>query len=155
MCTDFPPQTSISDYVSTDFPVYVPWQRRLLYGLDYKGQLCEGDFDVKYWMNPNQVYDSGVVDNPFNIKDARAICLKSCPSTSANGTLGWVCDYPEGPITLTKTEWADRTYDYFDTLSAELKNTSLNLLGPCYPVLFNSSNCKSNPVPSTPICALV
>ncbi|OAE18975.1 hypothetical protein AXG93_461s1160 [Marchantia polymorpha subsp. ruderalis] len=114
--------------------------RRLLYGLDYKGQLCEGDFDVKYWMNPNQVYDSGVVDNPFNIKDARAICLKSCPSTSANGTLGWVCDYPEGPITLTKTEWADRTYDYFDTLSAELKNTSLNLLGPCYPVLFNSSN---------------
>ncbi|KAL3684879.1 hypothetical protein R1sor_002901 [Riccia sorocarpa] len=126
--------------------------RRLLYGLDYKGKLCEGDFDVKYWMNPNQVYDSGIIDNPFNIKDARAICLRSCPSPSANSSLAWVCDYPEGPIKLTKDQWADRHYDYFDLLSTGQKNTSLDLLGPCYPVLFNSSNffwsCQLSASPS-------
>ncbi|KAL2653076.1 hypothetical protein R1flu_021204 [Riccia fluitans] len=126
--------------------------RRLLYGLDYKGNLCEGDFDVKYWMNPNQVYDSGVIDNPFSIKDARAICLKSCPNPSTNSSLAWVCDYPEGPIKLKRDQWADRNYDYFDLLTTEQKNTSLNLLGPCYPVLFSSSNffwsCQLSASPS-------
>lgn len=116
---------------------------RLLGGIDYNGNLCDGDFDVRYWMNPNQVYDGGAIDNPFKITNARSICLRDCPSPSVNGPLSWVCDYPEGPITLSKDQWADQKYDYYSTLSLQLQASSLNLTGPCYPVLFESSNCKS------------
>lgn len=74
-----------------------------------------------------------------------SICLKGCPSTS-NGTLAWVCDYPEGPNPPVQDmdTWAERNYDYYDLLTPEQKNYSANLEGPCYPVLLQTDNCESH-----------
>jgi hypothetical protein len=52
---------------------------RLVYGLDYRGNVCGADsaqpnlvgFDTRYWMNPQQIYDSGNPLNPFSLSDAR------------------------------------------------------------------------------------
>lgn len=121
--------------------------RRLVYGLDYKGNTC-GDkkgslnlksFDIRYWVNPNQVYKSGLASDPFTLTDARSICLSDCPTPSATN-LTWVCDYPEGSVALSMSEWAARNYDYFGILSPAQQTSSLNLTGPCYPVLFASTN---------------
>jgi hypothetical protein len=121
--------------------------RRLVYGFDYLGNTC-GDkkasvnlksFEVRYWQNPNQVYKSGVLSDPFDLADARSICLKDCPSPS-NTNLTWICDYPQGPINLTMDDWAGRNYDYYDLLSTAQQSSSMNLTGPCYPVLFQSTN---------------
>jgi hypothetical protein len=124
---------------------------RLVYGFDYLGNTC-GDkkasvnlksFEVRYWQNPNQVYKSGVLSDPFNLADARSICLKDCPSPS-NTNLTWICDYPQGPINLTMDDWAGRNYDYYDLLTTAQQSSSTNLTGPCYPVLFQSTNCKAS-----------
>lgn len=120
---------------------------RLNYGLDYKGNVC-GDrradpdlreLELRYWLNPNQVYQSGLKDSKFHISNARSICLMDCPIPSED-SLNWVCDYPEGDIRLSVDDWIDRNYDYFADLPPELRNTSLQLLGPCYPVVFPSVN---------------
>ncbi|XAR66453.1 hypothetical protein NMG60_11012703 [Bertholletia excelsa] len=120
---------------------------RLTYGLDYKGNIC-GDkhgnpdlhgLEVRYWVNPNQIYQSGLKNSQFKLKDARSICLKNCPVASED-TLTWVCDYPEGDIRLSINEWVHRNYDYFDYLTPEMRNASLQLQGPCYPVLFPTVN---------------
>lgn len=120
---------------------------RLTYGLDYKGNVC-GDrhahpglrqLELKYWLNPNQVYQSGVKDSQFKLADARSICLLDCPVPSED-SLNWVCDYPEGDIRLSMDDWIDRNYDYFEFLTPEMRNTSLQLQGPCYPVVFPSVN---------------
>ncbi|XP_052151331.1 choline transporter protein 1-like [Oryza glaberrima] len=120
---------------------------RLTYELDYKGNICgsrHGDpdlheLDVRYWMNPNQVYQSGVKDNKINLADAKAICLMECPMPAADG-LNFVCDYPEGDIRLSVDDWIDRDYDYFEFLTPDMRNSSLQLQGPCYPVIFPSVN---------------
>ncbi|KAH9622105.1 hypothetical protein KSS87_022883 [Heliosperma pusillum] len=120
---------------------------RLTYGLDYKGNLC-GDrhanpdlreLELRYWMNPNQVYESGLKKSSFKLDDARSICLLDCPFP-AEDSLSWVCDYPDGDIHLTVDEWIDRNYDYFEFLSPDMRNTSLQLQGPCYPVIYPSVN---------------
>ena len=122
---------------------------RLTHGLDYKGNLC-GDkhanpdlsgLQVRYWVNPNQVYQSGLKESQFKLVDARSICLKNCPVASED-SLKWVCDYPEGDIHLSVKEWVHRNYDYFDFLTPEMRNASLQLQGPCYPVIFPSVNGK-------------
>ncbi|XP_057513690.1 choline transporter protein 1-like isoform X1 [Actinidia eriantha] len=116
---------------------------RLTHGLDFKGNVC-GDkhanpdlsgLQVRYWVNPNQVYQSGLKESQFKIEDARSICLKNCPVASED-SLKWVCDYPEGDIHLSVKEWVHRNYDYFDFLTPEMRNASLQLQGPCYPVIF-------------------
>ncbi|KAK1260784.1 hypothetical protein QJS04_geneDACA001914 [Acorus gramineus] len=120
---------------------------RLTYGLDYKGNVCgdrHGDPDlreleVKYWMNPNQVYQSGFKDTRFRLGDARGVCLMECP-TASEDSLNWVCDYPEGDIKLTIDEWIDRNYDYYEFLTPDMRNSTLRLQGPCYPVIFPSIN---------------
>ncbi|XP_057771812.1 choline transporter protein 1 isoform X2 [Salvia miltiorrhiza] len=120
---------------------------RLNYGLDYKGNVCgdrHGDRDLRevelrYWLNPNQVYQSGVKDSKFELSNARSICLMDCPIPSED-SLNWVCDYPEGDIRISLDDWIDRNYDYFADLTPELRNTSLQLQGPCYPVIFPSVN---------------
>ncbi|KAG0610439.1 hypothetical protein M758_7G065600 [Ceratodon purpureus] len=139
--------------------------RRLVYGLDYKGNTCGDnkgslnlkDFDIRYWVNPNQVYKSGLTSDPFNLADARSICLSDCPAPSATN-LTWVCDYPEGDVKLSMSEWAARNYDYFSTLSPVQQASSLNLTGPCYPVLFASTNvfwsCQLDDSPSNTTLAL-
>ncbi|XP_009356828.2 choline transporter protein 1 [Pyrus x bretschneideri] len=120
---------------------------RLTYGLDYKGNVC-GDkhakpglkeLELKYWLNPNQVYLSGLKDNQFKLANARSICLLDCPSPYED-SLSWVCDYPDGDIRLSMDDWIDRNYDYYEFLTPELRNTSLQLQGPCYPVIFPSIN---------------
>ncbi|PON84106.1 Choline transporter-like [Trema orientale] len=120
---------------------------RLTYGLDYKGNVC-GDkhanpglrqLELRYWLNPNQVYQSGLKDSEFKLVNARTICLMDCPIPS-DDALNWVCDYPEGDIRLSVDDWIDRNYDYFEFLTPEMRNTSLQLQGPCYPVIFPSVN---------------
>ncbi|KAM1041604.1 hypothetical protein ACFX2I_030737 [Malus domestica] len=120
---------------------------RLTYGLDYKGNVC-GDkhakpglheLELKYWLNPNQVYLSGLKDNQFKLANARSICLMDCPTPSVD-SLSWVCDYPDGDIRLKMGDWIDRNYDYYEFLTPEMRNTSLQLQGPCYPVIFPSVN---------------
>jgi choline transporter-like protein 2/4/5 len=125
---------------------------RLMYGFDYLGNTCGNkkgsvnleSYNVRYWQNPNQVYRSGVLSDPFNLADARSICLQDCPTPSTTNYLTWVCDYPQGPINLTMDDWAGRNYDYYDLLSPAQKSSSINLTGPCYPVLFQSTNCKTS-----------
>lgn len=95
--------------------------------------------DLKYWLNPNQVYQSGLKDTQFKLADARSICLLDCPVPSED-SLNWVCDYPEGDIRMSMDDWIDRNYDYFEFLDPEMRNTSLRLQGPCYPVIFPSVN---------------
>ncbi|OMP04661.1 Choline transporter-like protein [Corchorus olitorius] len=120
---------------------------RLTYGLDYEGNLCGKkhghrdlhELELKYWLNPNQVYQTGVKDSQFKLSNARSICLLDCPIPSED-SLNWVCDYPDGDIRLSLNDWIDRNYDYFEFLTPEMRNTSLQLQGPCYPVIFPSVN---------------
>ncbi|MED6108155.1 Choline transporter protein 1, variant 2 [Stylosanthes scabra] len=37
-------------------------------------------------------------------------------------------------------DWINRNYDYFEFLTPEMRNSSLQLQGPCYPVIFPSVN---------------
>ena len=122
---------------------------RLTYGLDYKGNVC-GDrhahpglrqLELKYWLNPNQVYQSGLKDSPLDLADARTICLLDCPVPSED-SLNWVCDYPEGEMRLSTQDWIDSNYDYYELLTPAMRNSSLQLQGPCYPVIFPSVNGK-------------
>nr|DAD22915.1 TPA_asm: hypothetical protein HUJ06_024378 [Nelumbo nucifera] len=120
---------------------------RLTYGLDYKGNVC-GDkhanpnlreLDLRYFLNPNQVYEAGTKNSQFKLANARTICLMDCPIPSED-SLNWVCDYPEGDIRISMDDWIDRNYDYFEFLTPDMRNTSLQLQGPCYPVIFPSVN---------------
>ncbi|KAK9085244.1 hypothetical protein Sjap_025655 [Stephania japonica] len=120
---------------------------RLTYGVDYEGNVCGSkhskrdlrELQIKYWVNPNQVYESGQKNSQFNLADARSICLMECPFPSEDG-LNWVCDYPDGTIHISMDEWIDRNYDFFEFLTPEMRNSSLQLQGPCYPVIFPSVN---------------
>ncbi|KAM0887234.1 hypothetical protein ACQ4PT_029187 [Festuca glaucescens] len=120
---------------------------RLTYGLDYKGNICGSkhadpdlsELDVRYWMNPNQVYQSGLKDSKIDLADAKSVCLMECPYPAEDG-LNFVCDYPEGDIRLSVDDWIDRDYDYFEYLTPDMRNTSLQLQGPCYPIIFPSIN---------------
>jgi choline transporter-like protein 2/4/5 len=139
---------------------------RLVYGLDYKGNVC-GDrrakpnlkeYQVRYWMNPNQLYWSGVYPDRYKLSTARSICLRNCPTTFSAGTgntsqLSWVCDYPEGIYSgMSMRDWEQRNYDYFDLLTPDQIASSRNLTGPCYPVLFESVNCMKSSYLSTTVC---
>lgn len=120
---------------------------RLDYALDYKGNVC-GDrhaapdlreLEVSYYMNPNQVYESASSSSSLGLGDAKSICLMECPAPAEDG-VNFVCDYPEGDIRLSVDDWIDRDYDYFEFLTPEMRNSSLQLQGPCYPVIFPSVN---------------
>ncbi|QDZ23052.1 choline transporter-like protein [Chloropicon primus] len=137
----------------------------LFFGLDYRGRVCGekslSGFDARYWVNAGQVVTS-VMSNPANFFDSKSVCLKQCPrvneKTTSNYTvLPWVCNYPDGygpsdqfpdphqtgaasPVPMTYTEWARRKYNYFDLLTPEQKTSSLNLQGPCFPVLMKTTN---------------
>ncbi|KAF3505897.1 hypothetical protein F2Q69_00003507 [Brassica cretica] len=120
---------------------------RLTYGLDYEGNVCGSShrhrdlaqLELRYWLNPNQVYESGLKDGETTLANARTICLLDCPEPS-DDTLSWVCDYPDGEIRLKMDDWIDRNYDYFEFLTPEMRNSSLQLQGPCYPLIFPSVN---------------
>nr|CAD1821047.1 unnamed protein product [Ananas comosus var. bracteatus] len=63
-----------------------------------------------------------------------------CGDRHAEDGVNFVCDYPEGDIRLSVDDWIDRDYDYFEFLTPEMRNSSLQLQGPCYPVIFPSVN---------------
>ncbi|KAL1817875.1 hypothetical protein ACET3Z_020449 [Daucus carota] len=96
---------------------------RLNFGWDYEGN----------------VYQSGLKNSQFKLGNARSVCLLDCPNPSED-SLGWVCDYPDGDIRLSIDDWIDRNYDYFADLTPQLRNSSLQLQGPCYPIVFPSVN---------------
>ena len=93
--------------------------------------------------SPNQVYQSGLKTSHIELPDAKTICLMECPLPAEDG-LNFVCDYPEGDIRLSVDDWIDRDYDYFEYLTPDMRNSSLQLQGPCYPVIFPSVNGKSH-----------
>lgn len=95
--------------------------------------------ELKYWLNPNQVYQSGLKDSQLKLGDARSICLLDCP-VPREDSLVWVCDYPEGDIVVSMDDWIDMNYNYYAFLTPEMRNSSLQLQGPCYPVIFPSVN---------------
>lgn len=123
---------------------------RLVHGLDYKGNVC-GDkkatpgslegLGVLYWVNPSQLFLAGEKATPFRVTNARGICVRDCPVAGNATTLRWVCDYPEGSMrNISMAQWAKRSYNYFDLLTPDHQASSKRLEGPCYPVLFPSSN---------------
>jgi hypothetical protein len=112
------------------------------------------ELDVRYWMNPNQVYQSGLKSSQINLPDAKAICLMECPLPAEDG-LNFVCDYPEGDIRLSVDDWIDRDYDYFEYLTPDMRNSSLQLQGPCYPVIFPSVNGESDTKIKLAICSSI
>ncbi|KAK3235506.1 hypothetical protein CYMTET_54296, partial [Cymbomonas tetramitiformis] len=118
----------------------------LIFGLDYEGNLCnKGDlkgFKNRYWPDVNQLAD--INDLGYSLRDATSICLKGCPSPKAtvNGaqsTVSWVCKYPASDV-MSYDEWADMNYDYYNTLSDEDKQQSLNFNGSCWPVTLESTS---------------
>ncbi|KAF8413893.1 hypothetical protein HHK36_001887 [Tetracentron sinense] len=133
--------------VNSSFGFYQGNPLRLTYGLDYKGNVCGNkhadpnlrELELRYWVNPNQVYESGLKKSQFRLSNARSICLMECPIPSED-SLNWVCDYPEGDVHLLMDDWIDRNYDYFEFLTPDMRNSSLQLQGPCYPVIFPSVN---------------
>ncbi|KAG0591066.1 hypothetical protein KC19_1G146700 [Ceratodon purpureus] len=133
---------------------------RLVHGLDYKGNVC-GDkratpglkgLGVLYWVNPSQLFLAGDKTNPFKLTNSRSICLRDCPRLGTNNTIAWVCDYPEGSMkNVSMAEWVKRNYNYFNLLAPDQQASSMKFGGPCYPVLFPSTNvfwrCQLAPFP--------
>ena len=92
-------------------------------------------------VGPEPGVPSGVKGSKANLADAKAICLMECPTPAPDG-LNFVCDYPEGDVRLSVDDWINRDYNYFDVLTPDMRNSSLQLQGPCYPVIFPSVNGK-------------
>ncbi|EEE61921.1 hypothetical protein OsJ_16656 [Oryza sativa Japonica Group] len=113
----------------------------LTYELDYKGNICgsrHGDpdlheLDVRYWMNPNQVYQSGVKDNKINLADAKAICLMECPIPAADGlNFHW---QQMGGINIDENILIDKTiHKAINSKSSVLKRYVADI-GKSWPVL--------------------
>ena len=138
----------------------------LFFGLDYRGSVCgEGrvkNFKAQYWPNVGQI--ASLMAGPANFYDSKSLCVKQCPKvdetlTSNYTVLPWVCNYPDGygnttmfpdpatnpspagsPVLMTYEEWYQNKYDYYQYLSDEQKADSLQLKGPCYPVLMKTTN---------------
>ena len=130
----------------------------LVYGFDYKGQLCdEGDLDgytVTYWPNPQELARvvstdiNSVVSDPsllsLSMKDVLNVCVKKCPQPSKENL--WVCVYPNATFFSNTSDFGDRkgkealawwseqkNYDFYDQLTPALQQRSRGLKGPCYP----------------------
>jgi len=134
----------------------------LLFGTDYRGQVCgNGDnenYKTRYFVNPGEImFAAGIhptysrgVNTKYNLRDAKSICLKECPlakKAAAGGTIAnsvnWVCNYPDGvtpSATYTKADWESDGYNYYSQLSSTQQTDSLAMKGPCYPVLFDTVN---------------
>ena len=92
----------------------------LVYGFDYKGQLCdEGDLDgytVTYWPNPQELARvvstdiNSVVSDPsllsLSMKDVLHVCVKKCPQPSKENL--WVCVYPNATFFSNTSDFGER-----------------------------------------------
>jgi solute carrier family 44 (choline transporter-like protein), member 2/4/5 len=119
----------------------------LLFGTDYEGEMCSEDYPARYFPNPYELYTASTATHTYGFKDVKSMCLKDCPSPVGTDAepLNWVCNYPDskdgrGMADMTRAQWAAANYDYYDSLSDQLKTDSLNNLGPCYPVLLHTVN---------------
>jgi choline transporter-like protein 2/4/5 len=119
----------------------------LLFGTDYEGEMCSEDYPARYFPNPYELYTASQATHTYGFKDVKSMCLKDCPSPVGTDAepLNWVCNYPDskdgrGMADMTRAQWAAANYDYYDSLSAQLKTDSMNNLGPCYPVLLHTVN---------------
>eukprot|EP00854_Cymbomonas_tetramitiformis_P017713 gene17713-21103_t len=118
----------------------------LVYGPDYNGNVCNRNqdgadlkgFKTRYWLNPNEVIAAD--NNAISLKDADSICLKSCPNALPEGSLTWVCKYPEDASGrhvegVTFEDWASMNYDYFELLDNDRKQSSFLLESALCPVV--------------------
>ena len=119
----------------------------LLFGTDYEGEMCSEDYPARYFPNPYELYTASQATHTYGFKDVKSMCLKDCPSPVGTDAepLNWVCNYPDskdgrGMADMTRAQWAAANYDYYDSLSDQLKTDSMNNLGPCYPVLLHTVN---------------
>lgn len=119
----------------------------LLFGTDYEGEMCSADYPARYFPNPYELYTASQATHTYGFKDVKSMCLKECPSPVGTDAepLNWVCNYPDssdgrGNAGMTRAQWAAANYDYFDSLSADMKTDSMNNKGPCYPVLLHTVN---------------
>lgn len=132
----------------------------LVLGTDYEGELCNeganGGLKQRYFVNVAEIAyavnglalsiaPTAVGGIDYNLRDAKSICLKSCPSMTNNATaISWVCNYPDSKEghpnspTYTRADWVSDNYDYYNSLTVAQKATSLQFQGPCYPVLFET-----------------
>ncbi|CAL6426676.1 unnamed protein product [Bathycoccus prasinos] len=80
----------------------------------------------------------------YTLADAKSMCVSTCPQPSETaGQVTWFCDYPESnsyAAELTKEAWKLKNGDVYSDLTDAEKVTSLQLKGPCYPVLIPSVN---------------
>ena len=128
-------------------------------GKNNTGGLDMTDYPAMYWPNPAQIFDAAKVKkfkSPF--EGAKTVCVKECPTKKVEsvGSLQWVCNYPdgygpgpngeegrlspagcgdEGCKNWGLAEWQTAGMDYFDMLTPEQQADSLELKGPCYPLL--------------------
>jgi choline transporter-like protein 2/4/5 len=140
----------------------------LLYGLDYEGDVCatgaKSELEVQYWPNLQRVSDTVESVGVAGLYQAPRICLRKCPlpdvttSESNANRLTFICEYPRAqnleeytrndttsgvdyPAGGDLDSWANEfQYDYFDALTDDFKELSLNFTGPCWPVLAYTSN---------------
>ena len=135
----------------------------LTYGFDNYGYLCGtanglwGDEDnATVTAGPNFAKRTSlmyykVTDYPtMTVSPAKAVCMSSCPNTTiASGlsSASFVCNYAgfEGYASATIDEYETQ---YYDSLSAADKLSSIAMLGPCYPVFVPYTPVMNRCVPS-------
>ena len=80
----------------------------------------------------------------YTLADAKSMCVSTCPQPSTtDGNVTWFCDYPESnsyEASFTKEAWVLKNGDVYSDLTDAEKVSSLQLKGPCYPVLIPSVN---------------
>ena len=134
----------------------------LTYGFDSRGYLCGtsnklwGDENGTVSAAPNfakrtslMYYDVSEYST-MTVTPAKAVCMTKCPNaTIATGlsSASFVCNYagPEGYASATIDEFETQ---YYDSLSAADKLSSIAMLGPCYPVFVPYTPVMNRCVPS-------
>ena len=120
------------------------------------------EYPAMYWPNPAQIFDASKVKqfkNPF--QGSKTVCVKECPFVDKTAALQWVCNYPDGYgpgpdgvdghltgagcgdaecVKWGLPEWQMNGMDYFALLDAKQQADSLELKGPCYPLLVDTVN---------------
>ena len=134
----------------------------LTYGFDSRGYLCGtsnklwGDENGTVSAAPNfakrtsLMYYDVTEYSTMTVIPAKAVCMTKCPNaTIATGlsSASFVCNYagPEGYASATVDEFETQ---YYDSLSAADKLSSIAMLGPCYPVFVPYTPVMNRCVPS-------
>ena len=134
----------------------------LTYGFDSRGYLCGtsnklwGDENGTVSAAPNfakrtsLMYYDVTEYSTMTVIPAKAVCMTKCPNaTIATGlsSASFVCNYagPAGYASATIDEFETQ---YYDSLSATHKLSSIAMQGPCYPVFVPYTPVMNRCVPS-------